>query len=566
MTGAVSRRALARWLVSRTRGLLPSLACATLARIAGHLLGVGILVVAAHAVVAAAGSAHVPLLPLALVVVALSFGKAGLRYLEHYLGHRVAFTALQRLRQLLFERLIPQAPAATTGRASAELTERATRDIDRIEVFFAHTIPPVIASVVVPAIALAWLAAQAGPLPAVIIAGFLACALLLPFLAARPAWAASRAHLAARAEVATHVADDVQGLREVLAFDAATTRRDALGRRERVAECAQRRIGRIVAVRGGIERVLWVGCLITLFATASSAGELALALAVLLGLWLSGSGTDDFATGLDAALAACDRVRRVVEAPPLVADAGTRADPGTGAARIEVRDVSFAYPGNGGGALAGVHLRCDPGTWHTVTGPSGSGKSTLAALLVRAWDPDGGRILLDGTPLADLTLDALRRAVAVVDQRPVLFPGTLAENLRLAAPDAADAALGDALHAAGLPADEFPDGLRTVIGERGSTLSGGQLQRVAIARALVAGPRVLVLDEALSQLDADAAGIVRERLSDRGTTVIEITHRTDLIPDAGPVTVIDRGAIVEQGPAGRLRAGDGAFARLARRS
>ncbi len=566
-TTAPTRRALTRWLVARTRHLLAPLALAVLARILGHLIGAAVLVVAAAGLVGIASGERVSLTAQALVIVGLSLAKAGLRYLEHYAGHWVAFSALQRLRELLFAKLIPQAPAATTGRASAELTERATRDIDRIEVFFAHTIPPVVASLVVPAVALGWLAVAVSPRLAGIIAVFLAAALLLPFFAARSTWAATRAQLLACGGVATHVSDDIQGLREVLAFEAQSRRLESLAAREADVSRAQRRIGRVVAARGALERVIWGGCLVAVLLSGASGAEVAVALALTFALWLSGSGIDDFATGLDAAFAACDRVRRIVDAPVAVRDTGTRIPEGSAALPVALEGVSFTYPGASEPALSRVSLRFDPGGWHYVTGPSGSGKSTVASLLVRAWDPDSGRILLDGAPLDEFSLDALREAVAVVDQRPVLFPGTVAGNLRLGRPEASEEELRSALRAVGLDAGALADGLETAVGERGTALSGGQLQRVAIARALVSRPRVLVLDEALSQLDADTAAVVRERLSGLGDalTIVEITHRTDVIPDEGRVAVVDRGEVVERGSAGELRARGSAFARLALR-
>src|SRR5690606_1378889 len=153
-------------------------------RILGDLLNVAVLLVAAGGLAEAMSGDAVALRPLAFTLIALSLTKAGPRYIEHYAGHWVAFAALQRLRELLFRRLIPQAPAATTGKASAELTARATEDIDRIEVFFAHTIPPVAAAIAVPGVALSWFAAAVAPLPALLIAAPLTLALLLPFAAA----------------------------------------------------------------------------------------------------------------------------------------------------------------------------------------------------------------------------------------------------------------------------------------------------------------------------------------------------------------------------------------------
>lgn len=562
MTAAPGRLSLGRWLVSHAGGLLAPLAVAAVARIVGQLAAAGVVVLAATSIVRADGGWGFG--ALVAGVVALSVVKAGLRYLEHDAGHRVAFAALERLRVLLFARLIPQAPAVEATRASAEVTERATRDIDRIEVFFAHTIPPVVAAVVTPAIALTAFAIVVDARLAGIVAAFLAVALALPFLAARSSRAATRAASSARGRIATHVADDVQGLREILAFDAERTRRASLAGEEARLARAQVRAGRLAALRTLAERLLWGGCLACLLLSGAAAPDIAAVVGLLGGLWLAGVSTDGFASGLDQAFAACERVRRLVEAPPAVVDAGRRPLPGGAALPVELADIVLSRPGDDEPALAHVSARFDAGRWHVVAGVSGSGKSTVAALLVRTWDPDGGEVRIGGRDVCEVSLDALRSAVAIVDQRPTMFPGTVASNLRLARPTATDGELRAALAAAALDGME----LDAEVGERGTTLSGGERSRLALARALVARPSVLVLDEALSQLDAATADAVRARLAGRADapTVIEITHRTDEVADDVPVVVLDRGRVVERGTAGGLREAGGAFSRLSLRA
>lgn len=561
----MNRVALTRWLVSHTRRLLPTLVLAVLARIAGQLLGVALFVVAALALarVAAGEAVSTPALLAWLAGIALT--KALLRYGEHYAGHWVAFTALQRLRELFFDRLVPQAPAATTGRAGAELTARGTADIDRIEVFFAHTLPPAVAAVLVPALSLIWLAIAVDAAMAAAIAVFLAAVvLLLPLVATGAIWRGARRIAAARGVLATHVGDDAQGAREVLAFGAESVRLSSLDRAERDLGAVRVREGGIQALRTTLGALLHSGAIIAPLAVGLSTGatplELAVALAVAIGLVGPARGIDDFATGLDAAYAATERIQTIIDAEPAVRDAGAET-PAPGA-EIALDGVTLRYPGAQAPALDAVTARFAPGEWNYVVGVSGSGKSTLATLLLRGRDADAGAVTLGGTDVGALGLGALRRHIALVSQRPTLLSGTLAENLRLSAPGAGDELLTVALRVAAL--EDWAGRLDTPIGERGLTVSGGQLQRLALARALVAAPAVLVLDEALSQLDADTATTVRERLAahDAALTVIEITHRVDLIPEGAPVVVIDAGRVVEAGPAGMLREASGPFARL----
>ncbi|MDI9629099.1 MAG: ABC transporter ATP-binding protein, partial [Acidobacteriota bacterium] len=436
----MNRLDLTRWLVHHTQGLLGPLALSTVARIINQLLGVALFVIAADAVVRAAAGQPVSVPPLIGWLAGLALGKALLRYLEHYAGHWVAFTALQRLRELFFSRLIPQAPAATTGRAGAELTERATRDIDRIEVFFAHTFPPAVAAVLVPTIALTWLGITVDPRQAAAIGPLFAMTVLvLPGLANGATWRAARGIMRTRGEIARHVGDDVQGVREVLSFGAQGTRLAGLDGLDRLLCDERSRSGRIQAVRSCVAVALQGGALIAplTVALASDAGPRALAvsLAVAVGLIVPARGIDDFATGLDAAFAATDRVRRVVDAEPLVADTGAAAAPPPDAS-ISFTDITLRYPGAGEPALDAVTALIPAGEWNYIVGVSGGGKSSLATLLLRGRDPDAGRILLGDIDIRELPLDQLRGWAALVSQRPTLMSGTIADNLRLAAPAA----------------------------------------------------------------------------------------------------------------------------------
>jgi len=567
----VSRLELARWLVGHTRRLLPPLGVSVVARIASQLLGVALLVIAAAAVVRAAAGEAVPIGPLVLWLVAIALAKALLRYLEHYAGHWVAFTALQRLRELLFARLVPQAPAATQGRAGAELTARATRDIDRVEVFFAHTLPPAVSAVVVPAAALVWLAVAVDARLALVLAPFMLAALCLPLLASGATWRTARRVAAARGAISARVGDDIQGTREVLALGVQRIRLRALDAADGALAEARAASGRVQAARAGATVLLQGLSLVAIALVGASAGagrvELAVALAVGVALWGPARGIDDFATSLDASFAAAERVRGIIDAPPAVTDPADPV-PAPAGGDVEVRDVTVRHGERV--VLDGVGARFAAGRWSVVVGVSGSGKSTLASLLLRARDPEGGSVRLGGADIRTLALDDLRARVGIVPQRPTTLTGSIADNLRLAAPDAPDDLLHEALAAAGL--DDWiatlPRGLGTPMPARGAGLSGGQLQRLALARALVARPDVLILDEALSQLDGATAARVRSRLQARhaGLTVIEITHRVDLVPDDAPVVVLDAGRVVQSGRAGDLRAAPGAFTRLESRA
>jgi ABC-type multidrug transport system fused ATPase/permease subunit len=236
-----------------------------------------------------------------------------------------------------------------------------------------------------------------------------------------------------------------------------------------------------------------------------------------------------------------------------------------GPLHVRFEDVRFAY-GTGTEVLRGVELAVEPGEIVAVCGPTGAGKTTLLNLLPRFYDPTGGRVLVGGVETRAAALAELRRAVAIVTQKPVLFSVLLRENLLSARPDADWEEVLAACDAAGVSGfvDELPHGYETLIGERGVNLSGGQRQRVALARALLAGARVLVLDDPMSAVDTQTERLLVENLRPAvaGRTVLVATQRLSTIGVADRAVVLQDGVIVEQGlPADLLRAG-GAFTAL----
>jgi ATP-binding cassette subfamily B protein len=228
-------------------------------------------------------------------------------------------------------------------------------------------------------------------------------------------------------------------------------------------------------------------------------------------------------------------------------------------------NVSFAYPG-ADVVLRDVAFVAKPGTSVALVGHTGAGKSTAMALLQRLWDPDTGRITIDGQDLREVTLESLRAAIGVVFQESLLFNRSIRDNLRIGLPDATDEQIEHACRMA--DAHEFiirqPQGYDTQIGERGVTLSGGQRQRLAIARALLKDPPILILDEATSALDAATEARVGAALKTlmAGRTTFIIAHRLSTVRDADEILVFDQGQLVERGSFGELIARQGRFADL----
>ncbi|HZR10353.1 MAG TPA: ABC transporter transmembrane domain-containing protein, partial [Myxococcales bacterium] len=282
----------------------------------------------------------------------------------------------------------------------------------------------------------------------------------------------------------------------------------------------------------------------------------AFSLGALADLWA------DFMRSLGAA----ERIFELLDRKPAMAPAGGATLPAV-RGEIALDQVSFSYPSRKDiRVLDSISLRLSPGEVVAVVGPSGAGKSTLAALIARLYDPDAGRVLLDGRDVRELDVAFLRRQIGTVAQEPILFSASVEENIRYGRPGAAGAEIAAAARAANAHAfvERFPQGYDTLVGERGVQLSGGQKQRVAIARAVLKDPRVLVLDEATSALDAESEHLVKEALERlmKGRTTLIIAHRLSTVKDADRVVVLDAGRIVQSGDHAALLREDGLYRRL----
>lgn len=592
---------LSKWMLQSTREVLPPLLGSAVARICDQFAGISLFMV--PIVLIANAFSHtrngcvlgteqtVGLLVSVMVVIALVKGLA--RYLEHFLGHLVAFRALEILRGQAFRAIYPQAPALEFRTHSGDMLARLTKDIDRIEVFFAHTFAPAVSSIVVP-VTVAAVSFTLVPWPlAVAVTLVLAVGLAIPWVGIRAGHRAALAKLAVRGEVSTHVTDSLGGLAEVVGYGLEQPRLRGMARVEaRLLD----RDAKNVRIRAFREAFLLAWRMVTLVVLLTVGGWLFMDGQVSLAAWLAVvfatlrswevlQGVVDFGADLNVSFAAAARVWKLSH-EGLELASGEAPVP-AGALGLEYRDVSFSYGDRltlGGAAsldasrnsgknaesglaphetetsetvreripagVRGVNFEVKPGSWTAVVGATGSGKSTLARLALRFFDPQAGAVRLAGGDLREYRLDEVRRAVSLVSVDTKLFDMTVGQNLRLAAPDASDDDLWEALRLAAIDQEiREMGGLERRVGGRGDALSGGQRQRLSLAQALLRGSRILILDEYTAHLNPELSARIAENLRalPEHPTILEITHSLDRIDAADWVAVLDLGRIVEQG-------------------
>jgi thiol reductant ABC exporter CydD subunit len=551
-------RALDQRLLRRARPVRRLLAFDAVLGLASALLVLIQATLLARIVAAAFAGASLHAVSRDLVLLALAFAGRGLLAWSFELaGRRAAASVLSDLRLAVVKRRLRDDPAALDGVEAGEVAASAVQGVDGLEAYFARYLPQLVLAAIVPVAVLVWVAAID-----LVSAGVMVLTLpLVPvfmWLIGRYTEEKTRERWHALSALSGHFLDIVRGLPTLQAFNAGRSQAATLeqvGERYRRTTMATLRVGFLsgsvleLAATVGVALVaVTVGVRLDGGGLGLQAGLTVLVLAPELYLPIRQLATQ-FHASADG-LAVAERMLDLLERPPAVGAGGRLVPPSPREAAIRLEAVSFAYLSRPEPVLDRFELELLPGETVALVGSSGAGKTTVARLLLRLAEPSSGRVTVGGIDLGECRPELWRRLVAWVPQRPTIFRGTVADNIRLGNERASDRAVRDAATLAGAArfVEALPGGYDTLVGDGGRPLSSGERRRIALARAFVRDAPLVVLDEPTADLDRTSAEVVAEAVERlrAGRTVLLIAHRPELVAHADRVVALGGVAVREE--------------------
>ena len=558
-----------------TRGVRLRIAAAVAMGVFASLVGIGRLALLGWLLARVfAGDAFSELVVPFALVAAVMVLRGWIEHTRAMFAHRTAARVQLALRQRLYAKVVALGPAHFGLERTGAVLLSMIDGVEQLETWFGEYLPQLLVATITPLVVFAWLAFFDFPVAALMF-GFAMFTLFAPWLFQRWDARSSARRSKAYRGFAAEFLDAVQGLATLKAFGQSTARGRLLAQRaHEVFRSTMWVLATNALTRGLTDTGIAVGSAAVLGYGAWRVTQGQMGLDVLLVVLMMGIEVFRPQRDLRALLhtgmlgpAAADDVFAVLDARPKVEPpAAPVALDGPLAPTVAFENVSFAYPGGRRAAHRGLSFRVGAGERVGFVGESGAGKSTIVRLLLRFYDPGEGVVRLGGHDLRRLRPEDVYRGVAVVNQDTYLFHGTVEDNLRFGKPDAGEEEIEAAARAAN--AHEFitrlPQGYATVVGERGIKLSGGQRQRIAIARALLRDAPILILDEALSAVDAENEAVIQQALDRlmQGRTTLIFAHRLSSVIGADRILVLDHGSIVETGDHASLMRAGGAYFRL----
>ncbi len=567
---------LDRRLLTHTRGVRARIAASALLGLGSAAAGLARLVFSGLVIAGVlTGAAFSPLIPWLAAVAGCVALRALLQYLRDTVSQGTAARVKARLHHRLYRHALDLGPGHFDQERTGDVLVSLGEGVERLQVFYGQFLPQMIVAGVAPVLIFFLMASFD------VVIGLIFVAFALLTLVATPLFMvfneeSSRRRRASYGAFAADFLDSIQGIATLKIFGRSRSQGATLAHRARHLYRTTMGVLAVNMASVGITTFGILGgtaCALAWGALKVDAGDLevrSLIVILIMGAEVFRPTRELmvlYHQGIDA-MAAAQGIFALLETPATVCEPTPEQAPDRTAFEPAIRceNVSFAYRQGGRPALREVSLELRAGEKLGVVGPSGAGKSTLVSLMLRFADPQRGRVLLGGRDIRTIPLHILRRHIAVVAQDMYLFYGTIADNLRMARPDADAGELERAARAANI--HEFiaslPQGYDTVVGERGMRLSGGERQRIAIARAILKDAPILVLDEALSSVDAQSEAVINEALRKlmEGRTTLIIAHRLSSVIHADRMVVLERGRVVETGSHGALLESGGTYARL----
>ena len=564
-----------RQLLSFLHPFIKEVCLSILIGIATIAAGIGMMGTSAFLIASAA--LHPSIADLQVAIVGVRFfgiSRGVFRYFERLVSHSVNLKVLARLRVWFYERIERIAPAGLQNDRSGELLNRVMADLEVLENFYVRVVSPIVVAAVITIGMSLILCGYAVEIGCILAAGMLLNGLVLPVLSILLTQKRGRRIQESRARLSAEMLETFQGLEELQAADAEgrwlakiKSASDQLGREQQFYGLlsGMNEALTFLVMNLTLAVILFIAIPLVKIGTLTGVSLAVISLLTLASFEAS-NPLPQAAQNLTASVESARRLFALAEnTPDNVDHFPTLSDSAVqNAHKIEIQDLNFTYDADAGEVLSHIQLTLEKGKSIALVGPSGAGKSSLVNVLMRFWNFEGGKILLDGKDLRSYSEESTRRLFSVISQNSSLFANTLKENLLLAKPQASDAELIEALQKADLIHwfDSLPQGLNTWMGERGAYISGGEAQRLAVARAILQDAPFVLLDEPTAHLDQETASRVLTNLldcfSDKG--LLLITHRFSGLEGMDEIVFLSSGKVVERGTYPQLLAEPGAFA------